>query len=183
MLTSDKFRIIQQQGPITTAEALALFDELDPVDLDFMIGRWRGSEFPTGHPMDGLLAVANWYGKEFIDPDHVHPLLFCDNSEQIIRIAPHSLVMNLALHAPIPRNDSLKPVYTFFTSLQKTSDSKARLRMMEHRQKISATMIYDDLPIHDVFRQIDERTVLGLMDYKAANQPYFFVLSRANQPT
>ncbi|MGP1384802.1 MAG: DUF4334 domain-containing protein [Thainema sp.] len=178
MLTSEKIHIIQQQGQTTVAEALALFDELDPVDLDFMVGRWRGSELLTGHPMDGLLEVSNWYGKEFVDPDHVHPLLFLDSSGQIIRVAPNSLVMNLALNAPIPRDDTLKPVYTFLTSLQKTHQSKARLRMVEHRQKVSATMIYDDLPIHDVFRKIDDHTVLGLMDYKAAKQPYFFVLSR-----
>lgn len=178
MLTSEKLYTIQQQGQTTVAEALALFDELDPVDVDFMIGRWRGTELPTGHPMDGLLEAFNWYGKEFVNPDTVHPLLFFDNSGQIVRIAPNSLAMNLALHVPIPRNDTLKPVYTFLTALQQTKDSKARLRMVEHRNKISATMIYDDLPIHDVFRRIDDRTVLGLMDYKAAKQPYFFMLSR-----
>lgn len=178
MLISEKFHTLQQQDQTTTAEALALFDDLDPVDLDFMIGRWRGSEFPTGHPMDGLLQASNWYGKEFIAPDTVHPLLFVDNSGQIIRVTPNSLAINLALQLPIPRSDSLKPIYTFLASLQKTDKSQARLRMVEHRHKISATMIYDDVPIHDVFRKIDDRTVMGLMDYKASQQPYFFVLTR-----
>lgn len=178
MLTSERLNTLQQQSQTTTAEALAFFDELDPVDINFMLGRWRGSEFPTGHPMDGLLGVSNWYGKEFIAPDTVHPLLFVDNSGQIIRVAPNSLIMNLALNLPIPRNESLKPIYTLLTSLQKTDKSQARLRMVEHRDKISATMIYDDVPIHDVFRKIDDRTVLGLMDYKASQQPYFFVLTR-----
>ncbi|MGB7084128.1 MAG: DUF4334 domain-containing protein [Phormidesmis sp.] len=49
---------------------------------------------------------------------------------------------------------------------------------MEHRGKVSATMSYDHLPINDVFRKIDENTVLGLMDCKALQQPFFFVLRR-----
>lgn len=178
MLTSEKFRAIRQQGQTTSPEALALFDGLEPVDLSFMIGRWRGSEFPTGHPMDGLLAASNWYGKEFVDPDTVHPLLFFDNLGKIIKIAPNSLMMHLASSALIPRNAALKPLYTFLSSLQKTDHSQARMRMVEYRHQISATMIYDHLPIHDVFRKVDDRTVLGLMDRKAASQPYFFVLSR-----
>ena len=178
MLTSEKFRVIRQQGQTTASEALALFDDLEPVDLEFMIGRWRGSEFPTGHPMDGLLAASNWYGKEFVDSDTVHPLLFFDNVGKIIKIAPNSLMMHLASSELIPRNETLKPLYTFFNSLQKTDQSQARMRMVEYRHQVSATMIYDHLPIHDIFRKVDDRTVLGLMDRKAAPQPYFFVLSR-----
>jgi hypothetical protein len=36
-------------------DALALFDSLEPVDIDFLIGRWQGEGYPTGHPQDGLL--------------------------------------------------------------------------------------------------------------------------------
>jgi hypothetical protein len=63
----------------------------------------------------------------------------------------------------------------------KTEESKARIRMMEHRQKISATMIYDNLPIHDIFRKVDDNTVLGLMDFKGMKQPFFFLLNRSTQ--
>ncbi len=42
-------------------------------------------------------------------------------------------------------------------------------------------MIYDEKPIHDVFRKIDENTVLGWMDLKQQAQPYFFILQRDNQ--
>ncbi len=57
-------------------------------------------------------------------------------------------------------------------------DSKARVRMMEYRNKVSATMIYDYLPINDVFRKVDDNTVLGLMDFKRISQPFFFLLNR-----
>lgn len=33
-------------------------------------------------------------------------------------------------------------------------------------------------PIHDVFRRIDQNTVLGWMDLKDQAQPYFFILIR-----
>ena len=60
----------------------------------------------------------------------------------------------------------------------KTEKSQARIRMMEYREKVSTTMIYDNLPINDIFRKIDDNTVLGLMDFKGMPEPFFFVLNR-----
>lgn len=175
--------LLSQQSKTSTVEALELFDQLDPVDLAFMMGRWRGSGFPTGHPLDGLLEAANWYGKEFVSPDCAHPLLFLDMHRNIFKVAPNSVVMpaliHLALRLPIPKTGAIKPLYTFLNSLQKTDESQARLRMMEYRNQLTATMIYDHLPIHDVFKKVDDNTMLGLMDYKALEQPFFFVLRRS----
>lgn len=178
MLIEEKINPILQRKKATTEEALALFDQLEPVDLDFMFGRWKGAGLDTDHPMDGLLEVANWYGKEFVSADCVHPLLFLDGDGQIFKISPNPQMMKMALSLPIPKNDAVKPVFALFNPLLKTEKSQARLRMMEHRGKISATMIYDHLPIHDVFRKVDEETVLGLMDYKVSAQPFFFTLKR-----
>ena len=61
---------------LARADAEALFDSLPAVTVAEMSGRWHGTEVPTGHPMDGLLAISGWYGKQFDDADHVHPLLF-----------------------------------------------------------------------------------------------------------
>ena len=61
--------------------------------------------------------------------------------------------------------------------LLRAHEPKARLRNLEHRGKVSAAMMYDQLPIIDVFRRIDDTTLLGLMDVRAAAQPYFFVLT------
>jgi hypothetical protein len=49
---------------------------------------------------------------------------------------------------------------------------------MEYRGKVSATMIYDYLPINDTFRKVDDNTVLGIMDDKQSSQPFFFILKR-----
>lgn len=177
MNTITSFQSIVQQGRTTTASALELFDELEPVGTEFILGRWQGSGFPTGHTMDGLLEAMNWYGKEFVSAEQVHPLLFSDGSN-IFKVDPNPTLTNLGLNISLPKNDSLKPLYSMMSKLLKTEESKARLRMMEYRGKVSATMIYDYLPINDVFRKVDRDTILGLMDFKGMPEPFFFVLRR-----
>jgi len=171
------FQDILQQGQTTTESALELFDRVDTVDLEFMLGRWRGSGFHTNHQMDGLLEAFNWYGKEFVSADCVHPLLFSDGNS-IYKVDPNPTLMSLGFKYPVPQEQNLKPFYTAATKFLKTEQSKARIRMMEYRGKVSAMMIYDYMPINDVFRQVDENTVLGLMDLKNMPQPFFFVLNR-----
>jgi hypothetical protein len=172
---------ILETGQTTTEEALKLFDALEPVDLEFMFGCWKGSGLHTSHPMDGLLEASNWYGKEFIDPENVHPLLFLDNHEKIIKVAPNPVIMNWALKNLTIKNDFMKPLLMVINSLLKTEKSQARLRMLDYRGKVSATMIYDYLPINDSFRRIDDDTVLGVMDFKDLTQPFFFVLKRTSR--
>ncbi len=43
MYTSEKSQSILQAGKTTTQEALQLYDSLEPVNCDFMWGRWRGA--------------------------------------------------------------------------------------------------------------------------------------------
>ena len=169
---------ILEAGETTTEKALQFFDALEPVSLDFMLSRWQGSGLHTDHPMDGLLEASNWYGKEFIDPETVHPLLFLDTRGEIIKVAPQPMAMKWALNMPGLKSDWMQPLLGLSTSLLKTEESQARLRMMDYRGKVSATMIYDYLPINDTFRKVDDDTVLGVMDYKESPQPFFFMLKR-----
>ncbi|MEM9510600.1 MAG: DUF4334 domain-containing protein [Cyanobacteria bacterium P01_E01_bin.35] len=168
---------ILQQETTTTIEALELFDQLDTVGLEFMIGRWQGSGFNSNHQMDGLLETIGWYGKEFVDQDLVHPLLFADGNE-IFKVDPNPVITEIGLGLSILQHKSLQPLYQGMSKMLKTEKSKARIRMMEYRDHLSATMIYDYLPIHDVFRKIDDNTVFGLMDWKGMSQPFFFILKR-----
>ena len=177
MTAIQKLQAIQDRS-LTTTEALAFFDELATVDLDFMLGKWKGSGLHTNHPMDGWLEIAGWYGKEFIDRDRVHPLLFLNQGDRVVKISPVLSSLELALRFPGLKNEALKPIFNLIISILKTEKSQARMRMLEHRGKISATMIYDRLPINDVFRKIDDNTLLGLMDFKEMQQPFFFILRR-----
>lgn len=179
MKTLENCQSILEAGQTTTEKALALFDALEPVNLEFMFGCWQGSGLHTSHPMDGLLEASNWYGKEFVDAENVHPLLFLDRQKQVFKVAPNPTAMKWVLKLPIPRNDSWKPLFMFIISFLKTEKSQARLRMVQYRGQVSATMIYDYLPINDAFRKVDENTVLGIMDYKESSQAFFFILKRS----
>lgn len=175
----ETYQSILETGKASTEKALQLFDDCEPVNINFMLGRWRGFGFHTNHPMDGLLEASSWYGKEFIDPENVHPLLFLDARGNLLKVVPNYTMINFSLKFPIFKSSRLRPLQAIINSLLNTEKSQARLRMMEYRGKISATMIYDYLPINDSFRKIkDNNTVLGVMDFKQLPQPFFFVLRR-----
>ena len=178
MNTLEKLNTTLENGGASTEEALRFFDELESVNLEFMIGRWQGYEFPTNHPMDGLLKASGWYGKEFVDAEQVHPLLFSDGNNTIFKVYPSPIAINLGPGLLALKSHVMKPIFTLMNLMLKTEKSQARIRMMEYREKVSTTMIYDNLPINDIFRKIDDNTVLGLMDFKGMPEPFFFVLKR-----
>jgi len=154
----------------STEEALQIFDSLEIVDTDFMLGKWKGQEFPTGHVMDGDLSKSGWYGKVFKSIDEVSPLVFYGAQEDDLFFADPGLLTSL--------NEPNRYPVSIVRDQVETTAYKARLRMVLHRGKYSATMIYDQLPINDVFRKIDDNHVFGLMDSKLIDAPYFFILSR-----
>ena len=59
-----------------------------------------------------------------------------------------------------------------------TRKPTARLRALEHRGVVTAAMVYDPLPIIDVFRRLSDDVRLGLMDLRGLPDPFFFVLRR-----
>jgi hypothetical protein len=160
------------------AEALAFFDALETVRVDAILGRWRGSELPTGHPLDGLLTEFGWYGKEFIDPETAHPLLFQRRDGVIVTVDPRKLPIGLAGHVPRKAGAAGRAMLSILGPLVGTSEPRARLRQVEYRGKVSATMVYDHLPILDAFRRVDDATLLGAMDQRGVPRPFLFILRR-----
>jgi hypothetical protein len=167
-------------GRATTEEAMELFDSLEPVDVGFMIGNWKGEGFHTNHPMDGLLEAYHWYGKRFESPEDVHPLVFSTLRGGLANVNPAFLGPSLALmdRVPMPKSAMVGRIFQTLIPFLTTSRSRARLRMTTYRGKSSATMIYDKLPINDVFRKIDQDAVFGVMDLKGMKSPFFFILRR-----
>lgn len=159
---------------------MALFDRLAAVEPSELQGRWRGGGFPSGHPLDGVLETFHWYGKEFRDADAVDPLLF--------RSAAGVVVPLRAALLPDPRWLERWPwlasaaagelFQRLLLPLLRTDRPQARLRVVRHRGVSSAAMLYDQLPIVDVFRRLDAHTLLGLMDARGIPQPFFFTLRR-----
>ncbi len=160
-------------------DALAFFDRLPAVAPDEMLGRWRGSGLPTGSALDGLLEAYGWYGKEFVDADTVHPLLFRDRDGRPRPVDPAMVPLSVLRSAPgMAHSRVLRRVFPGVRPLLYTEKPKARLRTMEHRGVATAAMVYDALPIIDVFRRVTADQVLGLMDMRGLPQPFFFLLDR-----
>jgi Domain of unknown function (DUF4334)/GXWXG protein len=167
-------------GKVTTAEALDIFDGLDTLDVNDMIGSWQGSSFPTNHPLDGALEAYHWHGKRFETPEQVHPLVFKTANGDTASVNPLWMLplVGWLERLPIPKSEAMGNIFQGSLFLFSTDQSCARLRPVTYRGKKSATMIYDSLPINDIFRKVDDRTALGLMDLKGMECPFFFVLQR-----
>jgi hypothetical protein len=170
-------RLAAVRGGCTSEQACALFDDLPVVVAEEITGRWKGSELSTGHPFDGVLTASGWYGKQFDDPETVHPLLFSGGGE-IFAVDPRKMPLGLAGRVPLSVVAAGGKLINVLEPVLRTTQPRARLRNLEYRGKTSAAMIYDHLPVIDVFRRVDEHTLLGVMDQREVEQPYFFVLQR-----
>lgn len=160
-----------------TATALAFFDALAPVGCAELVGRYRGRELPTGHTMDGLLEASGWYGKQFDDVDHVHPLLFRSPGGDIFPVEPRKMPLGFAARVPSALVSRAHSSVGVLRPVIRTKKHRARLRAVEYRGVVSAAMVYDHLPIIDVFRRVDAQTLLGVMDLRGS-APYVFILTR-----
>jgi len=151
------------------------FAGLEPVSTDAMIGSWRGTGIVTGHPMSGVLEAAGWYGKRFVDPETVHPLLFWTASRRAVFAVDPA---RLPLGWPLPPGPivwaGLRLGRPWFAARRPT----ARLRRVEMMGVVSSAMVYDDRPIVDGFRRLDDDRVMGMMDRRGDREPLFFVLDR-----
>ncbi|WP_017472771.1 DUF4334 domain-containing protein [Amphibacillus jilinensis] len=177
MLDSEKCRRIIEQGA-TQQEAFAWFDQLEIVNSADILGLWKGIEIKTGHPLEGVLSASNWFGKRFINEEQVDPLVCLKNDGTLYNVNPLLIPLDL----PIDKLPliSIKLGMRLFQHLLATDKSAARIRMITYRGKTTASMIYDDKAIIDVFRKIDDQTLLGVMDFKMrkVDKSYFFVLRK-----
>jgi len=169
--------VAQLQAGVSADQAAELFDSLPAVQVEEILGRWHGSEVPTGHPMDGLLEVSGWYGKEFVDAERVHPLLF-GTPGSLYAVHPKRLPLMSIVAAGDRLPRWLPPGGRSAFRALRTGKYRARLRRVEYRGVVSTAMIYDDLPIIDTFRKLDDDVLLGAMDLRGVEAPYFFLLER-----
>ena len=161
-----------------TEAALEHFDSLPPVTTTSLHGVWRGSGVPTGHPLDGVLEHLGWYGKKFDDDERVHPLLF-RTRRGLTSINPARVPFDVVLGAaPLLHGAPAAGLFALARPLMSTRRPRARLRDVRYRGVVSAGMVYDDVPVIDAFRSVDDDTVLGAMDARGMPQPYLFQLHR-----
>ncbi len=109
----------------------------------------------------------------------MHPLLFRDRAGRPRPVDPALLPVSLLRdHVELARWPIVRAAFGGVRPLVHTKRPKARLRSMEHRGVVTAAMVYDDLPIVDVFREAAPDTLLGLMDLRGLPAPFFFLLER-----
>ena len=159
-------------------EVLRFFDARPPVPVEGLLGRWTGSELPTGSPLDGLLAAYGWWGKEFVDAETVHPLLVRGRAAPY-PVRPALIPVSLLRTRPrLAHATVLRRTAAAVRPLLRTRRPGARLRSVEHRGVVTAALVYDALPVIDVFRRIDDDLVLGLMDMRGLDAVLAFLLRR-----
>lgn len=168
----------QKNQYLSTQDAITYFDSLETMDASNMLGFfWRGEGIDTDHPMDGMLESSRWWGKGFISENEVHPLIHRGVFKKKFFVNPALLPIGLATYLPL--RDTIAPVlFPLISPFISTRKPKARIRMLEFRGALSAAMCYDHKPINDCFRKIDADSVVGWMDFKGMEQPYFFKLYR-----
>ncbi|SDN81641.1 DUF4334 domain-containing protein [Geodermatophilus sp. DSM 45219] len=177
---SDAVRWLDRhRGGAAPADVLAFADRLPGVAVREVTGRWRGSELPTGSRLDGLLTAYRWWGKEVLDPDTVHPLLFPDRAGRPRPVDPALAPLGLLRRAPgLVRGRPARLAFTAVRPLLTTRRPAARLRTVVHRGVPTAALVYDRLPVVDVFRRVTPDLLLGLMDLRGLPDPFAFLLER-----
>jgi hypothetical protein len=166
-----------------TEAALALFDRLAPVEPGELLGHWRGQSFSSGHPLDGVLETYHWHGKAFHSLERVDPLLFETTAGAVVPLRAVMPDPRWLQSWPWLRSRAAGRLFQrLLLPLLRSGAPQARLRRLEHRGVSTAAMLYDRLPIIDVFRRLDDGRLLGLMDARGIEQPFFFVLHREPEP-
>lgn len=130
-----------------------LWRDLAPVRVDDVLGRWQGGDFATGHVVSTVLERVGWHGKWFDGPLDVTPIVCRDDAGEL------------------------------YAHEKAAGGGAASLWPVEFRGEVTATMVYDRLPVLDHFKRVDDRTLVGVMNGKlestfGVSDPYYFWLER-----
>ena len=135
------------------ADLDALWAELAPAEVDEMLGSWKGGDFATGHIASKVLEKVRWHGKRFDGPFSAVPLLCRDEQGEL------------------------------YSNLEAGGGGEASLWPVGFRGEVTATMVYDRMPVFDHFKKVDGDTVMGIMNGKLSaafgvDDLYYFWLER-----
>jgi hypothetical protein len=148
----------------TRSQLLSFYDTLPALEPNDLLGIWTGGEWRTGGRFDGLLGKTEWWGKVFRSENDVDALVFGAS------LRPLSLINTLMIWPfRLPEN----------RALMRHPLGKARVREVRFRGVVSAAMCYNQLPIIDHFRRVDDEKVMGVMDFSGRRAyELFFWLRR-----
>lgn len=136
----------------------ALWDSLATAKVDDIAGaRWKGTGLDTGHPMFAMLGQMKWWGKDFTQARKVDPILVTDDSGEVV------------------------------PDTSATGGGGASLWEVSFRDRPTASMVYDRLPVIDHFAVVDSgpdgkpTTLLAVMNGRGTvkdGEHFWFVLDR-----
>ena len=75
----------ERTGQIPDADLDEFWATLERTTVDELIGEWKGCAFETGHPVNGLLAKANWFGKTMKSATEVLPIVCLDDDDNKVQ--------------------------------------------------------------------------------------------------
>lgn len=148
-----RFDVLTAAEDAAVADLDTLWAGLAPATVDGLLGGWHGGDFSTGHPASRLLEKIGWHGKRFDTPLEAHPLI-CRGTDGAL-----------------------------YSNREAAGGGLATLWDVGFRGEVTATMVYDALPVLDHFKVVDDRTVMGIMNGKlepvfGTADPYYFWLER-----
>jgi GXWXG protein/Domain of unknown function (DUF4334) len=174
-----EYRLKELEANADRIRTMELYDSLPAATIDQMIGSWRGGGLTTGHMFDGLLEQFGWHGKRFDSPEDAHPLVFRGDNGKLFSFNPSLMPISMLIrHIDLARSSAAAGLFRRCSRIFLTDKPQARLRMTQYRGIVSATMIYDALPINDIFRAVGPDTLVGAMDMRGFEQPFMFLLRR-----
>jgi hypothetical protein len=131
-----RFEALRSADPVDPADLDALWSDLDTVGVDDVLGAWRGGDFATGHRAGKALRRLRWHGKTFEGPLDAVPMVCRDEHGEL------------------------------FANAEAAGGGAASLWEVGFRGEVTATMVYDKLPVLDHFKAVDADTLVGVMNGK-----------------
>ncbi|MBM9461389.1 DUF4334 domain-containing protein [Nocardioides sp. zg-536] len=150
---TERFDALRAAEDAAPADLDALWSELSTVTVPEMLGAWRGGDFATGHVLSDVLRKIRWHGKRFEGPLVAVPLVCRDEAGEL------------------------------YSNTKAAGGGEASLWEVGFRGETTATMVYDNLPVLDHFKKVDDDTVMGIMNGKLDSafgiaDLYYFWLER-----
>ncbi|OWV86377.1 DUF4334 domain-containing protein [Rhizobium sp. R693] len=159
------------------------FRSLTPIMPREMIGLWRGRGIPADHPFDGVLENLGWFGKRFTPDMRADALLFQSDKGKLVAIDPRWIPIGMALRFhKLGRASVARSLSSYLQFQFRARGPVASLVTMMFGGVESAAMVYDEQPIVDHFRRIDEERIMGAMTINGDERIYFFELERVDEP-
>lgn len=151
--TRAEFEALRTAESAEPSDLDRLWADLDTVTVPEILGSWRGGDFATGHVASQVLTKVRWHGKRFDGPLAAVPLLCRDGQDEL------------------------------YSNKDAGGGGEASLWPVEFRGEVTATMVYDRMPVFDHFKKVDDDTLMGIMNGKLADtfgieDLYYFWLER-----